>query len=106
MILEKIIEVLHSQGFDWNEGNREKNKKHGVENVEIEELFFNPPFVILPDTKHSGVEQRYHCFGKTFNERKLIIVFTIRNDKIRPISARAMNTKERKYYEEKAKANT
>ena len=105
MNLETIKEILQSQGFDWNEGNREKNKKHGVESVEIEELFFNPPFVVLPDTKHSGMEKRYYCFGKTFNNRKLLIVFTVRNGNIRPISARAMNAKERKYYEEKTKTN-
>ena len=101
-----LQEILRLQGFDWNEGNREKNQKHDVEKIEIEELFFNPPFVILPDIKHSVHEPRYHCFGKTFNQRKLLIVFTIRNGKIRPISARAMNEKERNYYEEKTKTNS
>lgn len=106
MDLETIIEVVRAQGFDWNEGNHGKNKKHGVENIEIEELFFNPPFVVLPDVKHSDIEERYYCFGKTFNERMLSIVFTVRNGKIRPISARTMNAKERKYYEEKTKTNS
>ena len=27
------------EGFDWDEGNREKNAKHGVEWMEIEEVF-------------------------------------------------------------------
>jgi hypothetical protein len=94
---------LHSNGFDWNDGNREKNKKHNVSKIEIEELFFNPPFIVLPDTKHSNIEERFHCFGKTFDERKLLIVFTVRSEKICPISARDMNAKERKYYEEKTK---
>jgi uncharacterized DUF497 family protein len=106
MTNENIIEVLRSEGFDWNEGNREKNKKHGVENVEIEELFFNPPFIILPDTKHSNTEERYFCFGTTYSKKKLLIVFTVRDGKIRPISARAMNAKERKYYEEKTKTGS
>ena len=103
---ETIVEILKLQGFDWDDGNRGKNKKHGVELIEIEELFFNPPFVVLPDTKHSDKEQRYHCFGKTFNGRFLLVVFTVRHNKIRPISARIMNAKERKYYEEKTKTNS
>jgi uncharacterized DUF497 family protein len=100
------IDLLNVSGFDWNEGNQEKNKKHGVTNAEIEEILFNPPFVILPDTKHSDAELRSYCFGKTFRDRMLLLVFTIRNNKIRPISARAMNRKERSYYEEKIKAST
>ena len=100
------IGLLNVSGFDWNEGNQEKNKKHGITNAEIEEIFFNPPFVILPDIKHSAAEQRLYCFGKTFRDRMLLLVFTIRNDKIRPISARAMNRKERIYYEEKIEVST
>ncbi len=106
MSIEKIIEVLRAYGFDWDEVNKEKNKKHGVERIEIEELFFNPPLIILSDKKHSEIELRYHCFGKTFSNRKLVITFAVRNEKIRAISARAMIAKERKFYEEKIKTNS
>lgn len=52
------------------------------------------------DYKHSKKEPRFFIFGKTDLERKLFIVFILRNSKIRVISARDMNRKERKIYEE------
>ncbi|OGD71338.1 hypothetical protein A3A84_00230 [Candidatus Collierbacteria bacterium RIFCSPLOWO2_01_FULL_50_23] len=88
--------------FEWDEGNRDKNLlKHRVENQEIEEVFFNLPVLISPDVKHSAKETRYLVLGQTDKHKKLSIIFTIRRNKIRVISARPMNQKERIYYETK-----
>ncbi len=88
-------------GFQWDEGNIDKNfKKHGVHWTECEEVFFNKPLVVKPDLKHSQKEDRYYALGKTNNGRLLFIVFTIRQDRIRIISARDMNKKERRFYNE------
>jgi hypothetical protein len=93
-------------GFDWDDGNRYKNqKKHGVSWQEIEEIFFNEPLLILEDKKHSVLEQRCYCLGQTDEKVKLFVVFTKRENKIRPISARRVTNKERAIYE-KAKKNT
>ena len=87
-------------GFEWDTGNQDKNqKKHQVSQTECEQLFFNSPLLIHEDVKHSDVEERFYALGKTNIERKLFIVFTIRNQKIRIISARDMNQKERNIYE-------
>ena len=87
-------------GFDWDNGNYKKNKiKHGVEINECEEIFFNKPLLIFPDKKHSETETRYYALGRTVLDRKLFVVFVIRNNKIRVISARDMSRKERKIYE-------
>lgn len=87
--------------FEWDHGNIEKNwKKHNVLIHETEEVFFNKPILISPDTKHSYLENRYFSLGKTNDERKLFLVFTIRKDKIRIISTRDMSKNERKNYEE------
>jgi len=51
------------------------------------------------DKKHSEIETRFYALGHTDLDRKLFIVFTIRNKKIRIISARDMSKKERKIYE-------
>jgi uncharacterized protein len=93
-------------GFDWDEGNRDKNSnKHGVSNWECEQLFFNEPLIILEDARHSASEQRMHALGRTDDDRELFIVFTVRNSLIRMISARDMHKKERKFYEQ-AKENS
>jgi len=89
------------EGFQWDEGNSNKNFiKHKVWNWECEQLFFNIPLVILDDPGHSLSEKRWAAFGKTDSGRQLIIVFTKRSNLLRIISARDMNHRERAYYEE------
>jgi uncharacterized protein len=91
--------------FEWNSGNRDKNKiSHKVDWWECEEIFFNYPLFTTVDAKHSEEEDRYYAFGHTNGNRLLTLVFTIREKKIRIISARDMNKKERAmYHEESAK---
>ncbi len=72
--------------------------KHKVENSECEEVFFNNP-VFLPDRLHSQIEDRYHAFGITNNGRFLLLAFTIRKNKIRVVSARNQDKKEKEYYQ-------
>lgn len=87
-------------GFDWDEGNQVKNwHKHSVSIPECEEVFFNQPLLIMSDNSHSQSEIRHHALGRTNADRKLFLVFTIRNKLIRIISARNMSRKERQYYE-------
>lgn len=86
--------------FDWDNGNSFKNTiKHNVTIQESEEVFANQPFVVAEDQKHSDLERRFQALGKTNENRKLFISFTIRNNKIRVISIRDMNKKELKIYE-------
>jgi uncharacterized protein len=88
-------------GFEWDAGNENKNQeKHDVSRLECEQLFFNSPLLIYEDVKHSHSEQRIYALGKTDVSRKLFIAFTIRDQRIRVISARDMNQKERKFYEQ------
>jgi uncharacterized DUF497 family protein len=85
--------------FIWDIHNREKNwLKHKVDYKECEEIFFNQPLSIFPDVKHSTKESRLVALGLTNEDRKLTIIFTYRNKKIRIISARNMSRKERKQY--------
>ena len=43
--------------------------------------------------------KRYYALGHTDIDRLLFVVFTVRGDKIRVISARDMSRKERKVYQ-------
>ena len=89
------------RGFDWDEGNRDKNlTKHDVSNGECEEVFLNEPLVVIDDPKHSEREARYTALGITDAGRKLTIVFTLRSGSIRVVSARDVHRKERSFYEE------
>ena len=93
----KLDEIV---GFDWDDGNRYKNeKKNGLKWQLIEEVFFNEPLLILEDAKHSKNECRCFALGYTDDQVYLFVVFTKRDHKIRVISARMMNKKERSAYE-------
>ena len=88
------------QGFEWDAGNSEKNwKSHQVTRNECEQVFFNEPLILANDTKHSKTEKRWYVLGRSDVNRWLFIVFTIRGDSIRVISARDMHKNERKIYE-------
>jgi len=86
-------------GFDWDDGNLLKNwEKHGVSAAECEQVFFNQPLVTSSDVGHSSYEARFYSLGKSDSGKHLFIVFTVRNNLIRIISARNMNRKERGAY--------
>ena len=90
-----------AKDFEWDEGNIKKNwERHRVSHIECEEIFFNRPIIVKNDEPHSTGEDRYFVLGKTDAVRLLFIVFTLRGNKIRIISARDINRKERKIYEE------
>jgi len=89
-------------GFQWDKGNIDKNLiRHHVENWECEQVFFNRPLLVLDDARHSVSENRWAAFGKTDGDRFLVVIFTARDNLIRVISARDMNRRERKFYDEK-----
>jgi hypothetical protein len=98
-----MMNLEQISGFDWDDGNGRKNAdKHDVSQAEAESVFFNDPLIVVEDTKHSGEERRFHALGRTTQERFLHITFTLRGNGtlIRVISARDMNRKERRVYEQ------
>lgn len=95
-----INQPVKCVGFEWAQGNLLKNwEKHGVSAAECEQIFFNRPLITAQDEKHSKGEKRCYALGYTAAQRYLFVVFTIRANRIRVISARDMNKKERKEYE-------
>lgn len=83
-------------GFEWDKGNLEHIKKHKVEYKECEQIFFNKPLLISKDETHSHVEKMLQAMGLNNKGRLLFISFTIRTNKIRIISARDQDKKERR----------
>ena len=94
---------IQASGYDWDSGNLDKCRKHGVSSRTIEDLFTRP-VMILPDAAHSAVETRLRAVGKDSAGRHVFVVFTVRTRDgrhfIRPISARYMHRKEVASYEE------
>jgi uncharacterized DUF497 family protein len=94
-------------GFEWDKYNSEKVKaRHGVTSAECEQVFFNLPVIAGEDEKHSETENRFYVLGQTDSGRLLFLVFTVRKDKLRVISARDMNKKERRVYQTHEEENS
>ena len=88
-------------GFQWDSGNSEKNwKRHKVSQSECEQVFFNLPLVVSLDWEHSGEEVRFYALGLTDAARPLFVVYTLRGELIRVISARDMTQRERKQFQD------
>ena len=94
--------AVSSDGFDWDDGNREKCCKHGLTIAEIEHVLANAETLIVPDEKNSSVEPRFLAIGSTATGRYAVVIFTPRRrdnmTMLRPISARYMHRKEIEKY--------
>ena len=93
--------------FEWGPIKAASNFfKHGVSFNEAITVFDDPDRLLLPDPWHSTLtEQRELVIGTSDLERELLVVYTERGpEKIRIISARPADRRERKrYYENQAK---
>ncbi|WP_082537358.1 MULTISPECIES: BrnT family toxin [unclassified Aureimonas] len=96
LAVEVVVEL---RGFQWDDGNWPKCAKHGLTREEIEEVFRNGPRM-RPDPTASS-EERFNAVGTTHEGRHVFVVFTLRGDLIRPISARFMHRKEIARYEQR-----
>jgi uncharacterized DUF497 family protein len=94
-------------GFDWDAGNIDKNWiSHKVSKEETEEAFSCDPWYGYDAVNYSGPEKRKIILAKTLKDRPLFVVYTERQNKIRPICARDMHRTERKLYDDKTKTNS
>ena len=98
-----IIDLPKPLEFDWDEANKRKIwLKHKVTVEECEEAFATEQLFRQPDELHSHNESRHILISKTKNLRFLFIIYTIRKNKVRVISARSMHRKEVDFYEKEA----
>lgn len=84
------------RGFDWDTGNIAHLAAHDVTPVEVEEATARP-YLIVPAKAVQG-EPRWKLFGTTEAARYLVVVYTIRDDKFRAVTAYTMNKAERRKY--------
>lgn len=88
--------------FDWDDGNSSKSvTKHGIETTEVESVFdlrlASPMGEQVSPPVH---EERLCLVGPSLTGRLISVVFTLREGKVRPISSRKANRKEKARYEE------
>ncbi len=102
-----MLNLNQIKEFEWDRGNLDKSyKKHGITHKESEEIFLDENLSVEKDIKHQQIEPRFIAIGKTLYKKILFVVFIIRKSKIRVISARIANKKERRVYEKSHKKNS
>lgn len=93
--------------FDWDQFNLSKLEKHGLVQKDVESIFLSPilfgGYVVPPDGLQWD-ENRYILFGSTHNNKKLALIWTKRNDSIRPITCRSMRENEKKQFDKEIAA--
>jgi uncharacterized DUF497 family protein len=73
-------------------------KKHGVSFSDAEGVFYDPLAIYLPDPDAEG-EQRFVALGLGSAGDLLVVVYTLRDDDVRLISARRATRREIRDYE-------
>lgn len=88
--------------FEWDDGNFSKSQqKHGVELDEVESIFHLRQAVPIGRQISPEVDEERLCVvGPSNLGRMLSVVFTLRDGRVRPISSRLANRKEKRLYEE------
>jgi len=71
--------------FDWDSGNTRHIARHGITGAEVEEIFAHDPAAIGFETIEG--EGRWTVIGHTNSLRFLVVVWTMRGQDVRPITA-------------------
>ena len=80
--------------FEWDTNKSQLCfEQRGFDFAYAAQVFFDPNRHIEPDQRHDYGEQRYRLFGHV-NGRMLVVVYTLRENRVRIISARKANQKE------------
>lgn len=90
---------MDNREFEWDNNKERINKeKHNITFSQGSEVF-NYPRVTLVDNRKDYGKTRYIAIGRNKEYFFMTVVYTIRDDRIRIISARTTNKKERNIYD-------
>jgi uncharacterized DUF497 family protein len=94
---EALAETGRDLEFEWDEGKRKANiEKHGIDFSTARRVFHDPAAVMMEGSHRSG-ERRLLMVGR-LDEVLVTVVYTLREERLRIISARRARRSERKQY--------
>ncbi|WP_306790458.1 BrnT family toxin [Tolypothrix sp. FACHB-123] len=89
--------------FEWDANKQRRNEqKHKVSFEEAATVWTDPLALIAPAPQHSLEEEREWIIGESHQGRLLVVVYTMREETIRIISARLATKRERQQYAEES----
>ena len=86
--------------FEWDERKNQENiRKHGITFLEAETVFSDEHALLIEDSQHSKVEDRFVLLGLSADLHTLVVCHCYRRGTvIRIISARKATRREREQY--------
>ena len=85
--------------YQWDRDKANANlRKHGIDFADAVSVFSDNLAITIPDDRFD--EERLITIGLDSFGRVLVVVYTLRRDEIRVISARKATRKERQQYQE------
>lgn len=85
--------------YQWDKDKASANlRKHGIDFADAVSVFSDDLAITIPDERFD--EERFVTIGVDAFGRVLVVVYTLRDDEIRIISARKATRQERQQYEE------
>lgn len=84
--------------FDPNKQQTNIKKHDGIDFAEADSVL-DDPYALTADEYGDHAEPRYVTIGMSNQGRLLVVIWTIRGDNIRPISARLAQPNQRTRYE-------
>ena len=82
--------------FDWDDQNISHLARHRIKPAEVEEFFRNDP--VIRGHEVANDEDRWTAAGTINALRVLIVVFTVRGERIRPITGWNADRRTKKDY--------
>jgi uncharacterized DUF497 family protein len=85
--------------YQWNQDKAAANlRKHGIDFADAVSVFLDDLAITIPDERFD--EERFVTIGIDAFGRVLVVVYTLRDDEIRLISARIATRREQQQYEQ------
>jgi uncharacterized protein len=91
--------------FEWDRRKDSANqRKHRVSFIEAITVFGDPLSITIPDPNYAIDEERLVIIGMSSEQGLLVVVHTVRGERIRLISARSATKHERRAYKDSDEA--
>jgi uncharacterized DUF497 family protein len=88
-VIDILSDVASNPEFDWDARNVAHLRRHRVNPREFEQVIFSDPFELEYQAENG--EERYKALGMTVQGRILVVVWTPRGGRVRPVTAYPAN---------------
>ena len=99
--MTNVVYTVQNVIFEWDSEKASANwRKHAVSLESAVEAFFDPFLLVVDDEEYVGQELREKVIGMTRDWQVILVVYVMRNDRVRLISARVVTGEGRRLYED------